>query len=120
MAEVMKETKVIPFPHKMGRVQLLVCSVGQPPTWQATVSMCVLTGQAVCGVTAWVVVEVCGALQQTWNMKMKKQIPLVLLLIEQHIYSLCGLQSGMNLIQRLLQMPICRRDMNLQSKMYFK
>lgn len=42
----------------------------------------------------------------------KKQIPLVLL-IGQHTYSLCGLQSGMKLIQRLLQMPVCRRGMNL-------
>lgn len=47
-----------------------------------------------------------------------QQILLVLLLIEQHIYSSCGLQSGMNLIQRLLQMPICRKDMNLLSLKY--
>lgn len=33
--------------------------------------------------------------------------------MEQHIYSLYELQSGMNLIQSLLQMPICGRGMNL-------
>jgi len=35
------------------------------------------------------------------------------MLIKQHMYSLRRLQSGMNLIQRLLQMSICRRGMNL-------
>lgn len=39
----------------------------------------------------------------------RTQILLVLVIIEQHIYSLCELQSGMYLIQ----MPICRRGMNL-------
>lgn len=41
-----------------------------------------------------------------------KKIPLVLLLIEQDVYLLCGLQAGVNLIQKLLQMPICRRGTN--------